>query len=250
MRIAASAFLLLSACGGEGISWGPVTYDGSTPPLSSETAAAPPLGGASCAEAVVVALGEARYAAWWDASATGSSVLMLARSPDGGAHWEAPVVADSSDAGGLRCARPLPSLFADESSEYLHVTYHISPRGSPGVYFTHSMHAAELGRSSSGVLHAPVAVTHGERPVRSSVAGRGDTVVVAFEDPNSARPRVLLAFSTGAGHAFSTHEAVSAAGAVARAPRVVLSGDSVRVHWLEEVAGGGVRAASRAGRLP
>ena len=118
------------------------------------------------------------------------------------------------------------------------------------MYFTHSMHAAELGRSSSGVLHTPVAVTHGERPVRSSVAGRGDTVVVAFEDPNAARPRILLAFSTGAGHAFSTHEAVSPPGAVASAPRVSLTGDSVRVEWLEHVTGGSARPAARAGRLP
>src|SRR5687767_3416771 len=121
MRIAGLAFLLLlSACGGERISWGPVTYDTGRPPLAVE-AAPPPRGGASCAEAVVVARGEARYAAWWNARADGSSVLMLARSPNGGGQWDAPVVADSSDAGGLRCGRPLPSLFADESSEYLHV---------------------------------------------------------------------------------------------------------------------------------
>lgn len=198
----------------------------------------------------MVARGEARYAAWWEARAGGSSALMLARSPDGGAHWEAPVVADDRDAGGMGCGRPLPALFADDFTEYLHVTYHLAPAGSAGIYFTHSMHAAELGRSSHGVLHAPVPVAHGERPVRSSVAGRGDTVVVAFEDPNSAKPRVLLSLSTGAGHVFGAYEAVSPAGAIARAPRASLAGDSVRVDWTEQTAGGGTRAASRTGRLP
>jgi hypothetical protein len=174
---------------------------------------------------------------------------MLARSPDGGARWDTPLIADGRDAGGLRCSRPLPSLFADETSGYLHLTYHISPAGSAGVYFTHSMQASALG-SGMGVLHMAVPVTHGDRPVGSSVAGRGDTVVVAFEDPNSLKPRILLALSTGAGHLFSTYGAVSPPGAAAAAPRVTLTGDSVRVHWVETTSGGASRAASRAGKLP
>lgn len=251
MRIAAAFFLLLSGCGsGGGISWGPVTYGEGPPEARAESATLPPRGGAGCAGVVMATRGRDRYAAWWEARADGSSVLMLARSPDGGAHWEKPIVADGRDAGGLRCSRPLPSLFADETTEYLHVTYHISPRGSPGVYFTHSMKASMLGTSGAGVLHMPVAVTHGDRPVRSSVGGQGDTVVVAFEDPNSAKPRILIAFSTGAGHVFSTHGAVSPPGSAATAPRVSLAGDTVQVHWLEELADGTRRVAARSGRLP
>lgn len=249
MRIAPALFLLLTGCAGDAVAWGPVTYaaDPAGPPVESATL--PPRAGAGCADVVLVARGAARYAAWWNARPDGSSVLMLARSPDGGAHWEEAIVADDRDAGGLRCSRPPPSLFADETTEYLHVSYHISPRGSPGVYFTHSMQASALG-SGAGVLHTPVVVTHGERPVRSSVAGRGDTVVVAFEDPNSVKPRILLAYSTGAGHVFSTQILVSAPGAAASAPRVSLSGDTVRVDWLEGTSGGPPRAASRSGRLP
>lgn len=190
------------------------------------------------------------YAAWWEARPNGSSSLMLARSPDGGRRWETPIVADYRDAGGLRCTRPLPALFADPASEYLHLTYHLSPQGSPGVYFTHSMKASALGTSGEGVLHMPVAVVHGERPVRSSVAGRGDTVVVAFEDPNSQKPRILLAFSTGAGHAFTSYGAVSPPGAAASAPRVSLSDGTVTVRWEEEHSAGSYRSASRTGTLP
>lgn len=250
MRIAAAFFLLFSACAGDGIAWGPVTYGETPPEPGVEAATLPPRGGAGCADVVLAARGGARYAAWWEARADGSSVLMLARSPDGGARWETPIVADERDAGGLRCARPLPSLFADETTEYLHVTYHIAPRGSPGVYFTHSMKASALGTSGEGVLHMPVPVTHGDRPVRTSVGGRGDTVVVAFEDPNSVKPRILLAYSTGAGHVFSTHAAVSPPGNAAAAPRVSLVGNSVRVYWLEETVGGALRRASRSGKLP
>ena len=250
MRIAGILFLLLAACGRDGVSWGPVTYGAAAAEPRIETATLPGRAGAGCAEVAVVARGEARYAAWWEARPDGSSALMLARSPDGGATWEAPVLADGRDAGNLRCARPLPALFADETTEYLHVTYHISPPGSPGVYFTHSMNAAKLGTSGEGVLHMAVPVTHGDRPVRSSVAGRGDTVVVAFEDPNSAKPRILLAFSTGAGHVFSTQEVVSPAGSAASSPRVSISSDSVRVRWVEAAAGRVVRHAARSGALP
>lgn len=253
MRITPPWFFALSACADGGIAWGPVTYAESASSVSAAVAAVaalPPRGGAGCADVVVVARGDERYAAWWEARPDGGSALMLARSPDGGARWETPLVADDRDAGGLRCSRPPPSLFADETSGYLHLTYHISPPGSPGVYFTHSMQASALGTTGMGVLHMPVPVTHGELPVRSSVAGRGDTVVVAFEDPNSVKPRILLALSTGAGHVFSTYGAVSPPGAAAASPRVTLTGDSVRVHWVETTPGGAPRAAARAGKLP
>lgn len=250
MRIAPAWFFVLGACAGDGIAWGPVTYGASPSAESVPTAALPQRGGAGCADVVVTARGDERYAAWWDAGSDSGSVLMLARSPDGGARWETPLVADGRDAGGLGCSRPPPSLFADETSGYLHLTYHISPAGSPGVYFTHSMQASALGTTGMGVLHMPVPVTHGERPVRSSVAGRGDTVVVAFEDPNSGRPRILLALSTGAGHVFSTYGAVSPPGAAAESPRVSLTGDSVRVYWTETAPGGATRVATRAGKLP
>ena len=251
MRIACAAVLLLAACGGDGISWGPVSYqdyEQAARPAPVETETLPLREGAGCADIVVVARGEERYAAWWELRGSGSA-LMLARSGDGGAHWEAPLVADDRDEGGLGCSRPPPALFADDITEYLHVTYHIAPAGSAGIYFTHSMHASELGKSSHGVLHTPVPVAHGERPARSAVAGRGDTVVVVFEDPNSAAPRILLSFSTGAGHVFGTYQIVSPEGTIARWPRVSLAGDSVRVEWAEQTRGV-LRAASRTGRLP
>lgn len=230
--------------------WGPVSYAAPTAAEERvETATLPPARGARCAEPVVVARGNARFATWWEGRADGSAVLMLAHSPDAGVTWEAPLVADDRDAGDLRCARPQPSLFADETTEYLHVSYYLSPSGSPGVYFTHSMKASALGPTGEGVLHMPVAVTYGERPVRSSVAGRGDTVLVAYEDPNAANPRILLALSTGAGHLFTGQGAVSPSGAVARDPRISLRGDSVFVRWDEEIPGGGTRFAARAGRL-
>lgn len=253
MRIACTAFLLAAACGGEGISWGPVTYqdyERAPRPARVETETLPPRGGAGCADVVVVARGEARYAAWWEEGKGGSSVLMLAQSPDGGAHWETPLVADDRDRGARGCRAPLPALFADDRTEYLHVTYHISPTGSAGIYFTHSMHAPELGRSSHGVLHAPVPVAHGDRSSRTAVAGRGDTVVVAFEDPNGGnKRRILLSFSAGAGHVFGTYEAVSQPALLRERPRVTLTGDSVRVEWTEQI-NGVWRGASRTGKLP
>lgn len=84
MRIAGSVFLLLAACGGDGVSWGPVTYGEAPAEPRIESAMLPRRTGAGCAEVVIAARGEARYAAWWEARPDGSSALMLARSPDGG----------------------------------------------------------------------------------------------------------------------------------------------------------------------
>ncbi|MFL5579972.1 MAG: hypothetical protein ACJ8AO_06340 [Gemmatimonadaceae bacterium] len=208
------------------------------------------------------AAGGATYAAWWRARADSSAELLVARSDDGGATWSAASVAESRDRSPLGCARPEPGVAVDSASGTVHVAYWATLADGPGVFFTHATSArgvgapvlppehlahmgapagdsagAHGGHAAPDVLwHAPVAVVHGERPSRAAVAVRGDTVAVAFEDPNSGpRPRIALALSRQMGHLFDArdHE-VSGGDVAAERPLVALRGGAVAVAWREE----------------
>jgi hypothetical protein len=65
------------------------------------------------------------------------------------------------------------------------------------------------------------------------VAAEGERTVVAYEDPNSERPRVGIALSRSMGHIFEETMLVSSPDRAAGAPQVTLSGDTVRVRWRE-----------------
>ena len=174
------------------------------------------------------------FAAWWQPRPDGSAALAVARTLDGGATWGAPVIADGRDRSTDRCDRPAPAIAAQGA--YVHLAYALRDRDVPGVWFTHSM---EHGPMEHGTIwHAPVPVVFGDVPTRASVAAHGDTVAVAYEDPNSARPRVALALSRTAGHIFEERLDVSGA-AAARAPAVALAGRRIAVAWAESPAAGG-----------
>lgn len=171
------------------------------------------------------------YASWFAVRPDSSALLRVARSDDGGVTWRAPVIADSMDVGRAGCARPAPFLAVDAQNGYVHLAYHLVAREGAGVFFTHSM--------DDGLLfHEPVPIVYGDRPSAAAVASRGDTVVVAYEDPNSRLPRLALAVSRLQGHIFEAREPASDATGEARAPRVALRGDRVVVAWTASQRGG------------
>ena len=139
--------------------------------------------------------GSSLYAAWWAPRPDSNANLLSSRSLDGGRHWSIPAAVDTSDKGLSGCRRVAPSIAADSSSGYVHVTYSMVAPEGPGLFFAHSM--------DEGVtFHTPVAILYGDRLGQTSVAADGDIVVVGFEDPNSATPRVGLAISRTMGHIF------------------------------------------------
>ena len=155
------------------------------------------------------------------------------RSADGGATWEAPVIPDSRESPEPPCRRLPPSLFADSGNGFLHVAYFSEVPGGAGVYYVHSMDAARLVQVGPGMFEQPRALTYGRRGARTSVASRGDTVVVAYEDPNSARGGLQLAVSSTAGHSFDLRVPLpGGTGAVAH-PSVELAAGRVTVTWRE-----------------
>lgn len=217
--------MLAGGCSPDPIAWGAVEY------LDTGVAAETAVGADDQLCGVKEAGdGDERYRAGWDAR-TGALTVM--RSADGGLSWEAPVIADRRRSPEPPCRRAPPSLFADSGNGFLHVAYFSEAAGGAGVYYVHSMDAARLVQVGPGMFEQPVALTYGRREARTSVASRGDTVVVAYEDPNSARGGIQLAVSSTAGHSFDLRVPLpGGTGAVAH-PSVELAAGRVTLTWRE-----------------
>lgn len=189
------------------------------------------------------ALGDTAYASWFTVRTDSSVILRVARSLDGGRTWAAAVSADTMDRGRAGCARPVPYIAADSLNGYLHLVYFLDSKEGAGLFFTHSM-------EQGAYFHEPVPIVYGDRPSNAAVASRGDTVVVAFEDPNSRLPRLGLALSRLQGHIFEHRVSASDENHEARTPRVAIRGTRIALAWTSTQRGGGVpRTALRRGRL-
>ena len=191
----------------------------------------------------VPALGGEAYASWFAVRPDSSVTLRVARSDDGGLTWNASVTADSTDVGLTGCARPVPFIAADSLNGYVHLAYHLVGREGAGLFFTHTMERGAL-------FHEPVPIVYGDRPSVASVASRGDTVIVVYEDPNSRLPRLGIAVSRTQGHIFEARMPASDEAGEARGPLVAVRGDRVVVAWTATQRGGGMsRLVMRQGTL-
>lgn len=229
--------LVAAACAPDPIAWGAVEYAGAS--FAGETAVA---ADDQLCGVTEVAYGHDRYRAGWNAR-TGALTVM--RSGDGGSLWEAPVVPDARESPEPACSRIPPSLFADSGNGFLHVAYFSeAPRGA-GVYYVHSMDAARLVQVGPGMFEQPVALTYGRRAARTSVASRGDTVIVAYEDPNSARGGIQLAVSSTAGHSFDARVPLPGGTGPVGQPHVELAAGQITVTWREMA--GAARTLRRSG---
>jgi hypothetical protein len=230
--IALFSLLTLSACVGEPVEWGDVSYRplklGDPDTRSAVMSAGlPAIVGAlaPCFRSIRTAgAGSDLFRAWWATRSDSSAVLSMQRSADIGSTWEAPVTVESRDRGRRGCDRPAPGIFYDPVSGYLHLVYFIEGSDGAGVFFAHSM-------DKGGMFHAPVAVVYGNVPSAASVAGIGDSVVVVFEDPNSTTPRIGIALSRSAGHIFEQRGQVTPDDVPAITPWVALDKRWITVWW-------------------
>lgn len=208
--------------------------DGSPSTEAAWTPPAPPLGTPRCAGSLVAtrARGDTAFAAWWAPRPDSTALLVVSRSDDGGGHWRAPETADSTDHGRTGCQRPAPFIAADTANGYVHVVYFMVAAEGPGVFFTHSMGGGEM-------FHTPVPIIYGERASAAAVSSNGDTVAVAYVDPNAATPQVWLALSRTTGHIFESRMGVSPSTVQAGGPAVAVRGHRVAIAWTETNRGGG-----------
>lgn len=235
----AVALALLAACAEPPVQWSDersaappdahatLTADGTLVPdtlarLAASVTAPQPRCPGSLALAVA---GPRLFGVWWTVRADSSALLLSARSDDGGASWTKPVAVDTADTGVIGCRRSPPSIAADSASGYVHVTYALRGREGPGLFFSHSM-------DGGAMFHEAVPIVYGDRLGRTSVAADGDHVAVAFEDPNSATPRIGLALSRTMGHIFEHRLIpVSTDDGAATHPLVAVHGRRIAVAW-------------------
>lgn len=232
VRIALLSLLALSACVGEPVDWGDVSYRQSQLGDPDARSAVMSANLPSIAEAPVPCIRSIRTAGteadlfrvWWSSRSDSSVVLSMQRSGDRGATWHAPVVVESWDRGRRGCDRPAPGIFYDPVSGYLHLVYFIEGIDGAGIFFAHSM-------DRGGMFHAPVPVVYGKVPSAASVAGIRDSVVVVFEDPNATAPRIGIALSRTAAHIFEQRGQVTPDDVPAVAPWVALDQGRITVWW-------------------
>ena len=185
--------------------------------------------------------GRGLYSVWWSLRPDSSAELRAAYSPDG-VRWNESVRVDTLDSGRTGCRRPPPAIAAEGSHVY--VAYGMAANEGPGIFASHSM-------DHGAIYHAPVAVVYGERFGLTSVAASGNTVAVAYEDPNSVPRRIGLAVSLTMGHPFQIRTLVSPpTGGEASAPWVEIGSEAVvTVGWTRTDRQGRVTRFSREGRI-
>jgi hypothetical protein len=208
-------------------------------PVAPPAAGLPTLGAGACLASLRWARDGPRdvAATWWVARGDSSVTLQLMRSRDDGAHWEASGIAEARDRGVRGCARPAPAVALDARSGYTHLVYFFEPTTGAGIFYEHLMELpvrnADGSTGRQAMFHAPVAIVYGETPREANVAAHGDTVVVAYEDPNAPGPEVAATVSVTGGHSFSPAVVASGVGVAARDPLAAVRDATIAVGWRE-----------------
>jgi hypothetical protein len=184
-----------------------------------------------------------RWSAWWQIRPD-SSAGLLAEQRDSAGGVTQRIMVDSVDKALLGCARPAPSIAADSVNGYVHVGYYMVAPEGPGLFYAHLM------PQNPRQFERPLAMVYGEKPVRVHLASRGDTVAVAYEDPNSDLGRIALSMSFTGGHLFEQTARiipVSTSSQQASAPQVVrLGARQLWIGWTEASQSGSAFLLRRA----
>ncbi|MDX2192695.1 MAG: sialidase family protein [Gemmatimonadales bacterium] len=177
-----------------------------------------------CRTAIVAGTGNELFVAWRSVAAGDVRDIVVARSPDGGATWEAPV--KPRDEGWVfpGCPHAGPSIKVDAEGR-VHIAWWTGKPGEAGVWYGVS---ADRGRTWQAQAIATGATS---QPAHVQLAiAPGGQVAVAWDDGLSASPRILLRRSRDGGIAFAATETVSGKGA-AQYPVLATVGDSLLVAW-------------------
>jgi hypothetical protein len=171
------------------------------------------------------------WAAWWRIRPDQSALLEVAQGVAGDTtRWARRWVVDTLDRATTGCERPAPAIAVDSRNGYVHVAYWSQAAEGPGLFYAHLMDP----RASA--FEPATALVYGEVPARVALASRGDTLAIAYEDPNSERGHIALHLSLTSGHLFEQVARivrVNPGQQPASDPQVALGGGKVWVAWKE-----------------
>lgn len=171
------------------------------------------------------------WAVWWRVRPDQSAVLEVAQgAPGDTARWVRRLVVDTLDRATSGCERPAPAIAVDSVNGYVHVAWWSQAVEGPGLFYAHLMDP----RASA--FEPATALVYGEVAARVAIASRGDTLAIAYEDPNSQRGKIALHVSLTAGHVFEQVARlvrVNPGQQPASDPRVALGGGRLWLAWKE-----------------
>ena len=183
-----------------------------------------------CRTSAAVAGDGTMYVAWRAILPGDVRDVVVTRSRDGGATWEAPVRTRADDWIYPGCPHAGPSLKVDAQG-VVHVGWWTGKEGEAGVYYARS---EDGGRSFTAL---PMDVGERARPAHVQLAlSPGGAVYVAWDDGLGEMPRILVRRSRDGGRTFGPSEALSDPDVAASFPVVVVYGDSVAVAWSQSTA--------------
>lgn len=197
-----------------------------------------------CRTAVAPGRGDTVYAAWRTVAPGQVREVVVARSPDGGRTWAAPVRAQRDGWVIEGCPHAGPSLTVDAGGR-VHVAWWSGRAGAAGVFYARS---DDGGRS----FGAPVALGVAERSrpahVQLAVAdaaggARAVRVVVAWDDGTRNTPVVRVRVSRDGGASFGPAAQASDPTRAATFPVLALDGARLALAWSEEGAMDATHAA-------
>ena len=187
-----------------------------------------------CRTAIAAGRGDTVYAAWRKVAAGNVREVVVARSPDGGRSWGAPVRAQRDGWVIDGCPHAGPSLAVDAAGR-VHVAWWTGKRGAAGVFAARSDDGG-----ASFAAPVPLGVAPFSRPahvqlaVAGGGAGGGERLVAAWDDGTTEVPRVVVRASGDGGARWAPAVTASAGAEAATFPVLAAGGGRLTLAWSAE----------------
>ncbi|MDA1080378.1 MAG: hypothetical protein O2973_01685 [Gemmatimonadetes bacterium] len=177
-------------------------------------------------------LGDTLLAAWWRSDSAQAPELRVARSSNGGIHWDSAGTVGVAPLSRSACRRPPPGVAMDRVSGTVFLAYFGMTADSAGIVVGRLVSGGPATAPSATPTAVPAAlVSPGDAPRAAAIAVDGDTVVIAFQGQGSADGSIWLAISTGTRHIPEVVGEVSNGETAAFAPMVAFGQARVAVAW-------------------
>lgn len=180
-----------------------------------------------CRTGLAAGTGGELYASWRKIFDGDVRDIVVARSPDSGSSWDAPVRPREDNWVFPGCPHAGPSLKTDANGD-IHIAWWTGVENEAGVWYAVSRDGGQTWQPQ------PIAVGRQSIPAHVQMAlGADGTIVLAWDDGLGSLPTVTLRASRDGGETFGPAFVLSEQGIAATYPVIGLAGDSVVVAWTQ-----------------